>query len=182
MRKAIGWMLLVLTLPASAEVYRYVDEKGVVHYSDQPPTRDAKPVQLPPLQTYKPGQGPPPEIFAADKSPPAKAKAPPARFSISISSPTPGETIRASGDELSVSVKVMPGLASGFGLVYYLDGAAYNAEPLMQPSLALRGVYRGEHQLQVALIDPDGREVARSPSVTVFMKQPTAAPAAPPSK
>lgn len=38
-------MLLALPLPAAAELYRWVDEKGQVTYSDQPPPASIKEVQ-----------------------------------------------------------------------------------------------------------------------------------------
>lgn len=38
-------MLLVVVSPASADYYQWTDEKGVTHFSDEPPGRDGKPVR-----------------------------------------------------------------------------------------------------------------------------------------
>ena len=34
--------LIAITLPAAADIYKWVDEKGEVHYSDQPPASGGK--------------------------------------------------------------------------------------------------------------------------------------------
>lgn len=160
--------------PALAQVYRYTDDKGVVHYTDKPPVEGAKPVQLPPVQTY--GAAQPPPGFFGDAPAAAKPAMPASRFGVSITSPTPEETYRDGSVPIEVAVSVMPGLVAGFGLVYYVDGAAQNPEPLMQTTFALPGLERGSHLLEVALVDADGREAARSAPITVHMKPPVVVP------
>ena len=48
--KSIGHLLLIasvlLTTPLPAEVYKWVDEQGQVHFGDRPPDTAAKPLQL----------------------------------------------------------------------------------------------------------------------------------------
>jgi hypothetical protein len=49
MRLIMLLVLLTLSASASAEIYKWVDEAGKVHFSDTPPVPDqAEPVQLPP--------------------------------------------------------------------------------------------------------------------------------------
>lgn len=52
------WLLLAaLPLAASAQAYRWVDEKGQVHYSQTPPPgKDAQPVGPPPPPSASPNQ------------------------------------------------------------------------------------------------------------------------------
>lgn len=173
-------LLAVLALasahPAGAQVYRYVDANGVIHYTDKPPEgTGAKPVPLPPLQTYKAGAAPPPSAFGSAPAKPAQSESaqamPSSRFGVTITSPTPEETFRDGSSDLSVAVSVMPGLVDGFGLIYYIDGAAFNREPLMQTSVSVGAMERGVHVFEVALVDRGGKEVARSAPVTVHMKQ-----------
>ena len=55
----IGWFIALLLLPlaAAAQVYRWVDDKGRVHYSQTPPTgRDSKPVGPAPPPAAAPNQ------------------------------------------------------------------------------------------------------------------------------
>ena len=57
--RALALMLaLIFALPAAAEVYRWVDENGVVHYTDKPPAPGAEPAKLPKLQKMPSGQLP----------------------------------------------------------------------------------------------------------------------------
>jgi Domain of unknown function (DUF4124) len=54
-----GWILLVALLPAvaGAQAYRWVDEKGQVHYSQVPPPgKNAQPVGPPPPPSAAPNQ------------------------------------------------------------------------------------------------------------------------------
>ncbi|MGH8516931.1 MAG: DUF4124 domain-containing protein [Panacagrimonas sp.] len=164
---------LASTATLAAEVYRHVDQDGVVHYSDQPPTKGAKPIVLPPIQVVGPLGGP-----TAGSSPAAAAVVDPdmtgaAPLSVSIMSPTADETFRGDDRLLPVSVRMNQPLPDGYGLLYLLDGAAQNAEPTRALNHTLEGVERGEHTVVVATVDGSGREVARTAPVIVHMKPPT---------
>src|SRR5215813_14419598 len=52
-RLAFTLLLLVCSVALAATVYRWVDEDGVVHYSDQPHP-NAEKMQVHAAQTYKP--------------------------------------------------------------------------------------------------------------------------------
>lgn len=157
----------------AAEVYRHVDADGVVHYSDQPPTKGAKPVVLPPIQVVVPvgrsAAGSSPATEAAGR-PDLTAAAP---LSVSIMSPTPDETFRGDDRQLPVSVRMDRPLPDGYGLLYLLDGAPQNGEPTRALNYTLQGVERGEHTVVVAAVDDSGQEVVRTAPVTVHMKPPT---------
>ena len=169
---------------AADPVYRYTDEKGVIHYTDKPPSKDAKPVQLPPLQTFPATPVAPGPSTASVTPLPGPVLIEPmpigTRFSLSISSPTPDQIFREIGGGMNVSVAVMPGLVRGYGLVYYVDGKARNADPTDATTFSLPDLDRGSHTVAVAMIGPDGKEVARSEPVTVHFKLPVAPPPAPP--
>lgn len=155
----------------SKDVYRWVDENGVVHYSDKPPAPGAQPAQLPQLQTYKAGSTPPlPQ--SVPNAPPAVSLPAPAPGEVTITAPGPQETIRDAEGHISVAVNAQ--VPPGGGLVYYLDSAAQNDTPTPSTAFMLNGVQRGEHQIAVALVGPGGNEIARSAAVTVFMMPPRA--------
>lgn len=166
MRVLICLLCLGLSAPVAAEIYRYVDANGVVHYTDKPPRKDAQPIELPPLQSS--GEGVMPQLSA----PPPKVERP--VFRLSVTSPSPDETFRDPSGVVNFSVSILPGLVSGYGLVYYLDGVAQNPEPTPQTRFTYAGLERGSHVLAAALIGPDGREVARSEALTVHLKPPIA--------
>ncbi|HSW13542.1 MAG TPA: DUF4124 domain-containing protein [Solimonas sp.] len=172
--------LSLLSLAAAAEVYKYTDEKGVVHYTDQPPSKGARPASLPPLQTV------PSDVIAGSRSEPdapsrSRAAAAAEAYSLSIVSPTPEQTFREPGGNVEVSVSVQPELQSGYGLMFYVDGAPATPEPVAGTGVSLSGLERGAHAIAVALVDADGKEVTRS-SVTVYMKPPTVKPRVVPRK
>lgn len=163
---------LVLAATASAaDVYRWVDDKGVVHYGDKPQHPGDQPVALPQLQTYKSGTAPPGFANPADASSAANTKTPAAATAIAITAPEADETIRDADGKVQVNVSGQP--AHGQGLVYYLDGTAQNEAPTSATSYLMSGVERGDHNISVALVGADGREVSRSAEVTIHMKPPT---------
>ena len=45
MKKILFWVLLCFAATVQAQLYRWVDEKGGVHYTDQPPPPSAKKVE-----------------------------------------------------------------------------------------------------------------------------------------
>lgn len=174
MRKVVALLLNLAAAgvwaapPASSQaddkVYRYTDPSGVIHYTDKPPAKDSKPVELPRLQTYRFKKGAP-RVTAPPSPPPAP------KFELAINSPTPDQTVR-SGTDITVSVSVLPGLVEGYGLVYALDGAAQGEGPVQETTFTLKGAERGEHSITVALVGPNKEELASS-SVTVHMLPPT---------
>lgn len=159
---------LLLALPVHAEVYRWIDAQGVVHYTDKPPDKSAKPVHLPALQTYSPGATGDP--FADQpKAAPADHDAPPP--APSIVSPKSGATLRDA--QRTVDVDVNAALRPGEALVYSLDGQKQNTTPTTATHYQLSGVERGTHHISVTIVDADGRPLATSSAVTLYMKPPT---------
>lgn len=159
----------------ATEVYRHVDKNGVVHYSDQPPTKDAKPIVLPPIQIVgpvsTPGSGGSDEGANGSM---AKEDLGLPQLGANIISPKPEETFRGDDRRLSVSVSLGEPLPEGYGLLYMLDGTPQNPKATRALSYTLEGVERGEHLISVATVDAKGREVARGAPVIVHMKPPTA--------
>jgi hypothetical protein len=167
MRLLLTLALLLHLLPARADIYRWVDAKGVTHYGDKPPKDGAKPVELPPLQTYTPSETrlPAPPSSGGD----SKA-ATPAESRVRIVSPAADDTLRdASG---GVSMSVDANLQPGQGLLYFLDGVQQNRTATASTAWLFERVERGEHQLGAAIVDEKGRELARATPVTVHVKPP----------
>ncbi len=178
MNVRVVWMALMglwVCSPAFAtEVYRHVDKNGVVHYSDQPPTKNAKPVVLPPIQIISPAS----TVEEAGSGASAngsldKDEQALLRLGANILSPKPEETFRGDDRRLNVSVSLDEPLPEGYGLLYLLDGTPQNQKATRALSYTLEGVERGEHLLSVATVDAKGREVARGAPVIVHMKPPT---------
>lgn len=152
---------------ANAEIYKWVDAQGVVHYSDNP-VSDAKPAQLPHLQSMDRRE------IAAPRATPA-----PAQESLSLGvdiavvQPQSHQTFRDGRGLVLAQVTIKPALTAEQQLIYYLDDQPATAAPTRNTSLQLQGVERGAHQLSVAVVS-DGQEISRSAPVTFYMKQPSA--------
>lgn len=161
-------LLFTCTLPVSAEVYRWVDSKGVVHYSDKPLAKGAHPAKLPALQTYQPA--PLPDTLTKLSTPlqDKVGRAEPLRPK--IVAPADKATIRDAQHHVDVRVDVA--LTPGEGLVYYVDGKAQNQTPTRRTQYVLSKVYRGTHTLSVALTDAQGKPITMSGPITVYMKPP----------
>ncbi len=171
MRIAIVLLLLLAPLMATAapQVYKWVDDKGVVHYTDKPPTDNATPAKLPPLQTYKRGTAPDLKKFGAGSAPgkPITSVGP----QVQVVTPSKEETFRGGERTVPVAVMVTPTMDPSFKLLYLLDGKPAGAATT-DTSFALTEVDRGAHQVTVAVVDESGQELSRSQPVTFYMKPP----------
>lgn len=162
-------LALTFALPAAAEVYRWVDENGVVHYTDKPPAPGAEPAKLPKLQKMPAGSVPEArESSRAETAPEVTAEIP----TVKVVSPTVDQTFRGASHQVQVVVSVNPGLAGNQGLIYYLDGQPVNTEPTRAQSMIFNEVYRGAHLASVAVV-AGGKELSHSDSVPFYMMPPT---------
>lgn len=164
---------LSLALPAGADqVYRWVDANGVIHYTDEPPQKDLKPVELPPLQSIsaqKIDSALPPPSGAPSRTASAASSS---GLEVRLTAPKPDETIRGAERIVPVAVAFNRPLPEGARLVYLLDG-----NPMQTTSASsseLSGVDRGTHLVAVAVVDGSGKELARSAPVIVHVKPPIA--------
>jgi hypothetical protein len=168
-------LLVLLLLVASAavakeEVYKWVDENGVVHYTDKPPSDNAAPAKLPPLQTYKGGSAP--DLRKFDKGP-QDGKPYAGLTQVQVVTPSHDETFRGGERTVPIAVVVTPSLREGQQLIYVVDGKPQSL-PTTDTSYALTNVDRGSHSVAVTVVDATGRELGRSGTVTFHMKPPIA--------
>ena len=169
MRAAALVLALIFALPAVAEVYRWVDENGVVHYTDKPPAPGAEPAKLPKLQKMPAGAVPEArESGRAETAPEVAAEVP----TVKVVSPAVDQTFRGGSHQVQVVVSVNPGLAGNQGLIYYLDGQPVNTTPTRAQSMTFSEVYRGAHLASVAVV-AGGKELSHSDSVPFYMMPPT---------
>lgn len=149
-----------------SQVYKWVDEQGVVHYTDKPPSDGAQPAKLPALQTYKEGTNPNLRKFDKPNAPATTEGS----AQIDIVTPAHDETFRER--TVPVAVMVTPQLKAGQKLIYLLDGVPASA-PTTQTSYALTEVDRGMHTVSVTVVDEAGNQYGSSAPVTVHVKPPT---------
>lgn len=162
-------LLTCLALPAMAATYRWVDQEGVVHYSDKP-QEGAKEITTPNAQTYtsatRSTQAP-----ATGARPQNRDPAPAIYQSLRVVRPAPQETYRNIGGELAVSLSLSPALRPGHRLRVLYDGQPLTAWPERLLSFTVTGIYRGEHNLKAEVLDANGKAIASSDTVTFFVHQ-----------
>lgn len=158
--------LSLYALASVAQVYRHVDENGNVTFTDRPPP-DAERVQLQETNT----SAPPPVIPRPEPAKPAP-EAGPGSYTARITAPA-HETIIPNGPgNFSVSASIDPALGSGDLLQLKMDGSP-QGEPQAGSSWALTNIFRGEHHITIAVVNKDGKELAISEPVTVFVFRPS---------
>lgn len=164
--------IAVLTLSPAAvaqEVYRWVDENGVVHYSDQE-HEGAEKVTIRTPQSYESTLDGDPQGF----DPAAAAEAGDDALSytdIRIVSPPDGEAIWATGGVYTVEVETVPALQPGHRITLSLNGTELPGMPVASTSIGVTGLVRGEHTLQAAVVDASGQMLIFSPDITFHVLQ-----------
>jgi Domain of unknown function (DUF4124) len=153
---------------ASTTVYKWVDEDGVVHYSDQPHP-NAQKLQLEGVQTYKPTDQP----FSGGIAPAQISPAADTGYKgCSIQQPSQDQTLENT-DQVVVSVSTDPGTRPGDQIFATLDGAAVNNGAATGNSFSLSSLDRGEHTLAAQVRDSTGQVLCQTPSVTFYVHQPS---------
>lgn len=161
---------LLATATAAAQAYRWVDDEGLVHYSDRP-VEGAERVNLAEYSRntgawlYKPRPAVPSSNDEAEED-----EAPVRYASISIASPGAEETLWNIGGKLNVSLVVSPGLLVGHRVRVYFDG---KPRMVSGSSFQIDEVYRGVHNLQAEIIDQTGKMVMRSKPNRFYVQQST---------
>ena len=172
MQKRLSLLLLLLcACTASAQVYKWVDEDGVVHYSDQP-VPGAERIDLPTRSSAPPAAAAARPAAATPAARPAPASRPAAPFSytsLSVASPAAEQTLWNIGGQLTVNLSLQPGLRDGDRVRLYFDGTA--SETQLGLSFQLQEVWRGEHNLQAEVIDANGQLMIRSEPIRFYVQQ-----------
>ncbi|WP_212668791.1 DUF4124 domain-containing protein [Pseudoalteromonas sp. NBT06-2] len=143
------------------KIYVWRDSKGVLVFSDTPqPSVDAEEIKLNSKAI---------EMKSIDTSilyDNKKDKV--IKFTIEITSPVHEETIRDNAGSIHISGRIGPRFIPGHKVQLYLDGAKYGHT---QASIlfVIRNIDRGEHQLQLGLIDEKGKSLAKSKSIKLFL-------------
>jgi hypothetical protein len=164
MRPLLACLLLSLALPASAQIYKYIDAQGNAVFTDQPPEGKAsQSIELPPTNSIDmQAPSPPPTDTPANSS-----AAPPYKTLQLTDIPT--DAIRANDGNFSVGVQIEPRLAPGHRLRLLLDGEPHG-QPSNVPRLQLNNVARGEHSLAVEVLSGE-KSLQVSPTVTFTVQR-----------
>lgn len=170
MRRALFTLISIgCSLALAGTVYKWIDENGVVHYSDQPHP-NAQKIQLQGAQTYKAqpanaagGGG----ALAAPESSTARTYQ-----GCAVVQPTPDQTL-ADVDSLTVVVQTDPVLRAGDQIFVTYDGQPLNGNSATGGTFTISPLERGTHTLQAAVRDADGAVLCQTAGVTFYVHQPS---------
>lgn len=146
---------------SAATVYRWVDENGVVHYSDQPhqnaQTVEVKPQTVPSMDTT--------EVSTSSGAPPAQRSP----YSTCKLARPENDEVFLNTDTVNARLRVEPALRPGDRVLFSLDGKQTGTEGT---DITLK-VVRGSHSLSATIEDAAGNTVCKSASVTFHVRQPS---------
>lgn len=169
------WLLLLfLSFPALAEIYRWVDESGNVVFSDEPHPQAEK-IEVSPSTVYTPDdsirapapdQQPPLTLSPEPDTTEQDSESPTTAYELRIIAPSGDENIWSNNGDLTVSMIVEPALDNeqGHKILLQLDGEAVS-EPRTSTTFQLNNLNRGIHSLEAMVVDDNGNTFASSPVV-----------------
>jgi hypothetical protein len=161
---------LLATSAVLAQAYRWIDEDGIVHYSDKP-SEGAERIILPSdnrvVRRQRAAQAPAAARPGGDQQ---AAPAPFAYDSLTVVSPAAEETLWNIEGVLNVNLDIRPALQSGHRVRVYFDG---NEQMVSGPAFQIEEVYRGVHNLQAEVVDATGKLMIRSVPNRFYVQQNT---------
>ncbi|WP_018950933.1 DUF4124 domain-containing protein [Thioalkalivibrio sp. AKL12] len=159
--------LAALLAPAllSADVYRWTDDQGNVHFGDRPPEGSRsesvdvrEPMRGVPLEGAR-------EILERPVRPRGQPEAEGAYQRVAIARPGDGEGVRANDGNVTAELEIEPALDADAGhrVVWLLDGEA--AGEGASTSTTFQGLNRGAYTLQARVVDESGQELGASDTI-----------------
>ncbi|WP_101758889.1 DUF4124 domain-containing protein [Oceanicoccus sp. KOV_DT_Chl] len=150
----------VISSSVLAEVYKHVDENGKVTYTDTPST-DAEAVELTEPNSLKP-------VAIPVRTAPLPDPAIPT-YRLRISSPSPGSSVSGL-NSFEVKGTVEPSLKPNHQIQLLIDSENHSSS--RSTSFSVSGLSRGEHTLQLTIIDENDTLLNSSPIVTIIATRP----------
>ncbi|UPR52269.1 DUF4124 domain-containing protein [Vibrio cyclitrophicus] len=178
---------LTVALSCSAQtVYTWVDEDGVLHFSDNPSDQDAEALRLPDVQASAPApkfEASTPVDAAASST--TKTAAPdknqagtetterevPTQLALTMLTPIHDQTIRSNRGLIPIQIDLNRKLGIGEQFQLILDGRRYGA-PQTQPIWELKDIDRGTHTIAIQA-HRSGKLIASTSPVTVYLHRAT---------
>lgn len=159
---ALVLLAVVSVTAAHAKVYTWIDENGVLHYSDKP----VKGVQAKRVATEAGNVVPRlNDGVMHTAAPPRKATG----FEVAIKSPANEATVRDNQGILNIVGSVSPTpKGSGYSYRLRMDGRVLG-DASDEPNFDLMNVNRGAHKLKIEMLDKTGKVIASSPVKIVYL-------------
>lgn len=165
--------LLLLALAAAglsstalpADVWKWVDEKGITHYSDQPvPGAIRIEVRTGNVAESRSPQPDP------NESQPAPAESTNYRV-LEIVQPQSGQSVVNTGGQINIVIRVEPTIQPIHRVSLYLDGRQVTGFARNALVYTLTEVARGTHNVNAVITDETGRTLRESPPIEFTVRQ-----------
>lgn len=168
-------LLLLLVLAASglsstaaaADVWKWVDESGVTHYSDRP-VPGATRVEL---SSGNVVSSAPRDTFSPADVTSGAARETGNYQNFEIWRPESEQVFINTGGQVNVEVRIEPGVRQQHTLNLFLDGRRVEGQPRNALSYELTGIPRGVHNVTATVSDQAGQTIARSEAVAFTVRQ-----------
>jgi hypothetical protein len=167
MRVLILLIGLVTAVGAFADVFRWVDEEGIIHFSDRP-HEGAEIITLPEAQTYS---AQPVRSRQKTVQPETDSSGDVGYKSLRIISPGQSEVLWNTGGTVNVEVVPEPQLQAGHNVQLFLDGQMVNGLAGAQRNFQLSEVVRGTHTVRAEIHDANGNGIFQSTAITFTVQQ-----------
>ena len=159
-------LALVLGPAGATTLYKWIDEDGVPHFSDQPHP-GAEIIELEEAQTFTA----PPVIEPARDREGADDGGQFSYQGFWIAAPRGGQTLWNIEGNLSVALSLTPPLQPGHRLRVFLDGELVEGLAEASMSFTVPEVYRGTHTLRATAVDAADTVIAETEPVTFYVHQ-----------
>lgn len=167
-RYTVAVFMLLAMHCLQAQIYKWTDSDGIVHFSDIPHV-GATTIKLPEVKKNNSSVNP-----LLDKEPVASSVTTNSTANyrdIAITAPKNDATIRNNQGYVPVIVSIEPELKPGDLIQILFDG-----EPLGKPKAsmisAINDIKRGTHTIAASVVDKDGGVIKTSEAVTIYMHRP----------
>jgi len=172
-------LALAVSLTATAQIYKQVDEKGNVTYTDQAPLDGSAPMTLPELSVVEMDSRPEPEAKSVDGAAEAEGDGatehePTPRElrrmyrDFRITQPAQEESLWGTENMAVISWGSSTPLRENMRVNVFVDG---QQQPTSGGDMIALRLDRGEHRVYAELLDGRARRVVTTPTVTFFVKQ-----------
>ena len=153
---------------AATTIYKWVDDNGVVHYSDQPHP-NAQKLQIEGVQTYS-------SNAAAVRAPApsaseTQAESAPGYRGCVVAQPQDQQSL-TNAQSVFIRVQTDPSLRRGDQVFISLDGKPLNGGLATGMSFNVSPIDRGEHSVQAQVKDNNGQIACQTPTATFYVRQP----------
>lgn len=170
MRQLAALLSMLIALSATAaEMWRWKDADGVVHYSDRPvPGAERMTV----LSSQKTTGGDKPQASGPTAAPAAEQPAA-AEFKYTrcaVETPT-DEQVFNNVNAVEVSLALEPQLQPGHRLQVLLNGLVNTEWPPGVMARTLNNMYRGSYMLSMRVVDANGRAQCTSATIDFHVRQ-----------